>query len=151
MKLRYVALTAIAVLSFGGIAGAIAQTAVAGEMSNMQPENPAMTKDKTGMFVAAEHPTQGMVRVINKNGKRYLQFDAAFKTDKGPDLHVILHRAATLPKGGLKQNDYVILSRLQKVSGSQRYAIPQNLNLANYRSIAVWCRQFNATFGYAPL
>ncbi len=69
----------------------------------------------------------------------------------GSDLHVILHRDAALPKGGLKKQDYVTLSRLQKVSGTQRYAIPNNVNLANFRTVAVWCRMFNATFGYALL
>ncbi len=66
-------------------------------------------------------------------------------------MYVILYRTATLPKGGLKEPNYVTLGRLQKVAGTQRYAIPNNVNLANYRSVAVWCRAFNATFGYAPL
>jgi hypothetical protein len=74
-----------------------------------------------------------------------------FKSDMGPDLPIILHRDATLPKGGLKKPDYVTLSRLQKVSGTQRYVIPNNVNLANFRTVAVWCRMFNATFGYALL
>lgn len=36
-------------------------------------------------------------------------------------------------------------------SGAQRYALADNVNLADFRSVAVWCRKFNATFGYAPL
>jgi Electron transfer DM13 len=150
MKFKYLILSAVAALSFSSASGLLINLVQAGEMSSPRSESEAMVKE-AGTFVAAEHPTQGMARIVSDSGKRYLEFDRAFKSDEGPDLHVILHRDASLPKGGLKEQDYVILSRLQKVSGKQRYAIPQNVNLVNYRSVAIWCRQFNATFGYAPL
>lgn len=106
---------------------------------------------QTGMFRKAEHPTQGMVSVVNIKGKRYLKFDRNFKTDSGPDLFVILYRNGTVPVSGIRAKDYIKLGRLQKINGSQLYAVPKNVNLANYKSVAIWCRQFNATFGYAPL
>ncbi|PSB28798.1 electron transfer flavoprotein [Chlorogloea sp. CCALA 695] len=152
MKLKYLVFSNATALVLGVSGLPSHQLSVqAGEMSRPQMNDGAMSKQKTGMFVAAEHPTQGAVSIINEKGKRYLVFDKAFKSDMGTDLHVILHRDATLPKGGLKKPDYVTLSRLQKVSGSQRYAIPNNINLANFRTVAVWCRMFNATFGYALL
>ena len=104
----------------------------------------------SGTFQSAEHPTQGGVKVVKENGKNYLEFDENFKTDSGPDLFVILHRNDTLPINGIKEKDYVSIARLKNTSGTQRYEIPQNLNLADFKSVAVWCRQFNATFGYAP-
>jgi Electron transfer DM13 len=112
------------------------------------------TKTKStgvGRFQAAEHPTTGNVSIVNENGKRFLVFDEGFKTDSGPDLFVILHRNSTVPVSGVKEKDYVQLARLQKINGTQRYAIPTNVELADFRSVAVWCKQFNATFGFAPL
>ncbi|OKH49682.1 electron transfer flavoprotein [Calothrix sp. HK-06] len=103
-----------------------------------------------GSFRAAEHPTQGNARIVNQNGKRFVEFNEEFKTDNGPDLYVILHRNATVPDG-IKEKDYVQLARLQRTNGVQRYAIPENVQLADFKSVAIWCRQFNATFGYAPL
>lgn len=103
-----------------------------------------------GSFRAAEHPTQGNARIVNRNGKRFVEFNEEFKTDNGPDLYVILHRNATVPDG-IKEKDYVQLARLQKTNGVQRYAIPDNVKLGDFKSVAIWCRQFNATFGYAPL
>ena len=152
MKLKYLVLSAATALILG-VSGLPSHqlSAQAGEMSRPQMNNGAMSKKKFGKFVAAEHPTQGSVSIINEKGKRYLEFDKTFKSDMGPDLHVILHRAATLPNGGLKEPDYVTVGRLQKVRGTQRYTIPNNVNLANYRTVAVWCRMFNATFGYALL
>lgn len=104
----------------------------------------------SGTFQSAEHPTQGGVKAITENGKNYLEFDENFKTDNGPDLFVILHRNDTLPVTGIKEQDYVSIARLKNTSGTQRYEIPENVNLADFKSVAVWCRQFNATFGYAP-
>ncbi len=152
MKLKYwVLITATAlILSISGLPSH-QLPAKAGEMSPPKTNNGAMSKEKYGMFVASEHPTQGAVSIVEEKGKRYLEFDKNFKSDLGPDLYIILHRATILPKGGLKQQDYTTIGRLQKVSGTQRYAIPDRVNLANYRTVAVWCRSFNATFGYALL
>jgi ABC-type glycerol-3-phosphate transport system substrate-binding protein len=105
-----------------------------------------------GTFKDGEHPTQGTVKVVTEAGKRFLEFDNKFKTsNNGPDLFVILHRSDAPPIYGIKQKDYVSIARLQKTSGSQRYALPDNVNLADFKSVVVWCRQFNATFGFAPL
>jgi type 1 glutamine amidotransferase len=112
---------------------------------------------KSGIFVAGEHPTTGTVRLVSENGQRYLEFGADFRTDSGPDLVVILHRSDNVigttnpPAYSINEGDYVTLAPLQKTNGTQRYAIPEGVNLENYQSVAVWCRQFNATFGAAML
>jgi Electron transfer DM13 len=113
---------------------------------------------KSGQFVRAEQATRGGASIVTKNGRSFLQLDSAFKTSsQGPDLVVILHRSRNVlsttqaPNYALKGGDYIVLSRLKKYSGAQSYAIPANINLANYRSAAIWCRKFNATFGVATL
>jgi len=112
---------------------------------------------RTGMFVDGEHPTQGEVRVVSEGGQTFLEFGDNFQTDNGPDLVVVLHRASdiigssTPPAFPISEGDYVVLEPLQNVQGAQRYAIPANVNLADYQSAAIWCRQFNATFGAAAL
>lgn len=113
---------------------------------------------KSGTFVRGEQPTQGGAKIVTKNGRSFLQLDSGFKTSsQGPDLVVILHRSGNVlgttqaPTYALKGGDLVVLSRLKKYSGAQTYAIPANINLTNYRSVAIWCRKFNATFGVAPL
>ena len=115
------------------------------------PKPSADNTSKSGAFQDGEHPTKGMVKVITKNGKPYLEFDANFKTDSGPDLFVILHKDKTLPITGIKEADYTSIAPLIKTSGTQQYAIPEGVNLKKYQSVAIWCRKFNATFGYAPL
>lgn len=113
---------------------------------------------KSGRFVRGEHATRGGAKIVTKNGRSFLQLDSGFKTSsQGPDLVVVLHRSGNVigttqaPNYAIKSGDYVVLSRLKKFSGAQTYAIPANINLANYRSAAIWCRKFNATFGAASL
>ncbi|MFQ4141690.1 DM13 domain-containing protein [Chlorogloeopsis sp. ULAP02] len=105
---------------------------------------------KSGVFKSAETLTQGMIKFVTEKGQRYLEFDQNFNTNRGPDLFVILYRNSTVPVSGIKEKDYLRIARLQKTSATQRYAIPSNVKLEDFKSVAVWCRAFNATFGYAP-
>jgi hypothetical protein len=89
------------------------------------------------------------VSIVKENGKSYVAFSDQFKSDSGPDLYVLLHRQAKPDQ--YKKDDYVSLGKLQQVKGSQRYMIPEDAKISDYQSVVVWCRKFNATFGYAPL
>lgn len=112
---------------------------------------------RSGSFVAAEHDTQGTATLSRQDGIQTLVFDAAFSTSDGPDLVVVLHRSAdplassTPPAYPLEEADYVVLAPLAATNGSQEYAIPAEVNADDYQSVAVWCQQFNATFGVATL
>lgn len=103
----------------------------------------------SGEFIKSEHPTTGMAQIVMKNGQKYLKFDSNFKSESGPDLFVILHRQSS-PKR-YSARDYKSLGRLQQVAGQQMYKIPNGVNVSQYKSVVIWCRKFNATFGYAPL
>ena len=104
----------------------------------------------SGSFVKQEKATTGQARIVNINGKRYLEFDREFRTGEGPDVKVILHRNSNVPLN-IKEENYITLAPIKSFKGSQRYAIPENVNLADYKSVGIWCEEFNATFGYAPL
>ena len=104
----------------------------------------------SGDFVDVEHPTQGQASIIKEGNNRYLELNSDFQSDRGPALQVILHRADTVDLK-LEEGDYISLGELQEFSGNQRYAIPDDIDLSEYNSVAIWCEQFNATFGYAPL
>jgi hypothetical protein len=108
--------------------------------------------------MSGEHPTSGIAKIFNNSGQLVLELDQSFETSPmGPDLVVVLHRSenvlgsTTPPAFPLREGDYVILAELQSFSGDQRYDIPATVNLDEYRSVAIWCRRFNATFGAAAL
>ncbi len=103
----------------------------------------------SGNFVDSEHPTKGLAEIVTQNGKKYLRLNKAFKSDDGPDVFVLLHREDSPKK--YKKSDYISLGRLQKIRGKQLYRIPNSVDITGFKSVVIWCRQFNATFGYAPL
>jgi hypothetical protein len=106
----------------------------------------------SGTFVAAEKPTTGTARIVTDNGHRYLELNGAFSTsNQGPDLHVLLETSAKPPQMYQNPGSYVNLGKLQKFKGTQRYPIPDAINLSEFNSVVIWCRMANATFGYATL
>ncbi|MDY6898669.1 MAG: DM13 domain-containing protein, partial [Cyanobacteriota bacterium] len=90
----------------------------------------------SGSFVKQEKATTGQARIVNINGKNYLEFDRAFSTGEGPDVKVILHRNSNVPLN-IKEENYITLAPIKSFNGSQRYAIPENVNLANYKSVGI--------------
>ncbi|HIK06407.1 MAG TPA: DM13 domain-containing protein [Trichormus sp. M33_DOE_039] len=123
-------------------------------------EHPDKSANKTiinsGTFISGEHTTQGKVNIITQDSKSFIELDKSFKTsNSGPDLVIVLHRSHNVigstrpPSYPLRRGDYIVIASLQKFRGNQRYLIPQKINLADYKSVAIWCRKFNATFGAA--
>jgi hypothetical protein len=134
--------------------------------SGANPNSPSETVNqgnkgtviKSGTFIAAEQPTEGKVSIVTRDGKTFLELDQAFKaSENAPDLILVLHRSPDIlkstqpPTYPLQESDYVVIAPLEKFSGEQSYEIPNTIKLDDYHSVAVWCRQFNATFGVASL
>ena len=136
------------------IVGATATDALASKQyrsSLIQTNNSVLIAEASaGQFVSVEHPTSGQVKVIEEDGVRYLEIGEDFQSDRGPALEIILHESDTV---GLQvqEGEYISLGKLKSFNGAQRYLIPEAIDLEQYQSVAVWCQEFNATFGYAPL
>ncbi len=165
MELRHLLALTLSISTFGcspEVLNSPSETA-SSPTSEAEPETLLAKADeqsvlKSGSFVAGEHPTEGAVQIVPKNGAPVLELDQAFKTfNMGPDLVVILHRAENVlestkpPSYPLQAGDYVILAPLQKFEGAQSYPISEDINLEDYKSAVIWCRKFNATFGTATL
>jgi hypothetical protein len=114
-------------------------------------------RTRTGRFASAEHETTGNAELVTQNGQTTLVFDDTFATSNGPDLYVVLHRSANLiaestpPAFPIEEDDYIVIAPLASIDGRQEYVVPAEVNLDDYEAVAVWCQQFNATFGAAPL
>jgi hypothetical protein len=113
---------------------------------------------RTGNFISGEHTTTGVASIVQENGTYFIELDQTFKTSSsGPDLFVILHRSPDIlkitkpPAFGIAEGDFVTISPLKSFNGKQRYEIPKNIQPDSFKSVLVWCRQYNATFGFAPL
>lgn len=101
-------------------------------------------------FVTYEHETTGTARVIESDGARYLRLED-FATSNGPDVVVYLSSApATGPEADFDRSP-LHLGSLKGNRGDQNYALPPGTDLAQYRSIVIWCQRFHVAFAAAPL
>jgi hypothetical protein len=106
----------------------------------------------SGSFMTAEKPTTGMAKIVSEGGHKYLELDASFSTsNQGPDLHVLLDPSQKPPQTYTQMNSFINLGKLHSYTGAQRYPIPDAIDLAKFKSVVIWCRMANATFGYAPI
>jgi len=154
--MRRIALATLSVLALGAVATTAANSDPLDMNALIRPTVAASTQlaaaQTTGEFVTVEqdHATTGTASIITEGDQRYLVFDDAFDTARGPDVQVVLYTGSTVPVN-LEEGDYITLAPLQSFEGSQRYLIPNDIDLEDYQAVGIWCRQFNVTFGYAPL
>ncbi|MBY0532119.1 MAG: DM13 domain-containing protein [Xanthobacteraceae bacterium] len=128
----------------------------------LEPVNHVLTQEETkvevvakGTFIHANprdpiHWGKGSVSVY----KNLVFLEQDFEVGPGPDYRVLL-----VPKSGIKTNGdvrevlskSVDLGQIQAFKGGQRYPIPPNVNLADYQSVVIWCRQFGVLISPADL
>lgn len=97
--------------------------------------------------------TRGAYRIEDTGEGLRLVLSEAFRTDRGPDLHVVL-----TPTGAPEaDNDNVmvtgahVVDELQSRSGAQIYELEADLDLSPFRSVIVHCIRFTHLYGAAPL
>jgi hypothetical protein len=93
------------------------------------------------------HKGSGPVEVIELGGKRFVRF-ADVTIQNGPDLHVYLGRGTG---GQYDEARDLYLGGLKATNGTFTYELPASANLAGYRSVVVWCRNFRVLFTWADL
>ena len=98
----------------------------------------------SGSFVGADaaHKGEGSFTVTEAEGERSLSLSEDFVTTRGPDLFVWL-------VSGDDTDDFVNLGRLQSATGAQSYAVPAEVDLAQYDRVVIWCRAFSVLFATA--
>lgn len=98
----------------------------------------------TGTFTGkSDHVTTGGVRIETVDGQQVLVLAKDFSLDGAPD-----------PKIGFGKDGYVkgtLFTKLDKLNGEQTYKIPENVNLADFNEVWVWCAKFDVPLGVAKL
>lgn len=81
-----------------------------------------------------------------------LHLEKDFEVGPGPKFHVYLvPEADVTPDTRVNETMYVDLGRLKAFTGSQNYAIPEGVNLQDFKSVVIWCEQFNVLISPAML
>jgi hypothetical protein len=106
-----------------------------------------------GTFVHAEpddpiHYGKGQVTVYEQTV--FLGQD--FEVGPGPKFHVYLvPKKPIRSSGDMKGTMFVDLGRLRSFKGSQKYPVPEGVDLSAYHSVVIWCEQFAALVSPADL
>lgn len=117
-------------------------------MSGTSPDRPVTQ----GMFHSAAHDTKGTAAIYEMNGGSRVLRLTGFQTSNGPDVHVLLGRAADAADSDtVKMAGYVDLGSLKGNIGDQNYEIPAGLTPSDFKSVTIWCKRFSVNFGTAPL
>jgi hypothetical protein len=107
----------------------------------------------TGTFIHATpsdpiHWGRGKVSVY----QRAVFLEPDFEVGPGPAYHVYLvPKAAIRTEADMKNVMFVDLGRLRAFKGSQRYAIPEGVDLKAYPSVIIWCERFGVLISPADL
>jgi hypothetical protein len=107
----------------------------------------------TGTFIHANpsdpvHWGQGKVSVY----ERMVFLEPDFKVGPGPKYHVYLvPKAQVRSEADVKAATPVNLGRLRSFEGSQRFSVPESVNLDDYKSVVIWCEQFSVLISPADL
>lgn len=107
----------------------------------------------TGTFIHANpsdpvHYGKGRVSIY----PRLLHLEPDFEVGPGPKYHVYLVPEADISAATRVQDSmFVDLGRLKAFSGGQNYAIPDGVDLKSYKSVVIWCEQFNVLISPATL
>jgi Electron transfer DM13 len=107
----------------------------------------------TGTFIHANrsdpvHYGKGKVSVY----ERAVFLEPDFEVGPGPAFHVYLvPKASIRSSSDMKDVRFVDLGGLRAFKGSQRYPIPEGIDLRKYPSVIIWCEQFGVLISPADL
>jgi Electron transfer DM13 len=110
-------------------------------------QNKQQQKIITSAFIGAGdgfHNTEGAAKVIPLQDRGSILRLENFRSTNGPNVHVYMstNKDAT---------DFVDLGRLKANIGNQNYNIPIGINVAKYKYVLIWCKDFSVLFGSAQL
>ncbi|MFZ0218714.1 MAG: DM13 domain-containing protein [Candidatus Aquirickettsiella sp.] len=119
----------------------------------------AETKIKvaTGMFIHPNpkdfiHYGKGSVSVYKSKNRYEIFLNKDFKVGPGPAFHVFLSSAKNIKTNSDFANSKKYdLGMLKSFQGSQVYAVPSHVNMAEMNSVVVWCVSFSQLITSANL
>ncbi|MGL1921933.1 MAG: DM13 domain-containing protein [Hyphomicrobiales bacterium] len=108
---------------------------------------------RTGQFNDADsvHNGEGIATLVKDGDKTILKFENFYVTP-GPDLYVWLAKNPTPKNAQDVTNDKnTQLAKLITPSGKQSYEIPADIDMSEFGSVVIWCKEFGVLFASAEL
>ena len=107
---------------------------------------------ESGRFYSILHPTAGIATIYQVGEKTRVLRLTNFRTSNGPDVHVYMVAADDAKDVATVENaGFVDLGVIKGNIGDQNYTLADDLDLAKYRAVSIWCKRFSVNFGAAAL
>ncbi|MBB6459441.1 DM13 domain-containing protein [Flammeovirga kamogawensis] len=110
------------------------------DSTNTDEDEDEVMADLMGNFENGAHPTSGSATIKDLS----VILNSDFMSDNGPDLYVYLAQ-------DLNGNGFIDLGRLQAVSGTQTYSLPEGIDYSKNKYLLIWCKQYSVLFGHAVM
>lgn len=103
-------------------------------------------------FIKKKKSIKGSYTIVERDGATYIKFSEDFKAKKGPDLKVFLSpKTIADVNGKTAVNGSINIGELTSFKGGQKYMVPADINLADYKSVLVHCEEYAVLWGGADL
>lgn len=113
-------------------------------------DQPVLVSQGQFQDVDSLHRGSGTAKIYQlPDGRHVLRFED-FSVTNGPDLHVLLANSPS-PTGPSDLGQYADLGKLKGNLGNQNYEIPENIDLAQFQSIVIYCLPFHVVFSVAAM
>ena len=129
--------------------------------SNQSTGQPSMDEDlSTEVTVLFEgnlvridnsHWGTGVVQIVQDEAGNYFVYFIDVEIASGPQLLVYLSDKATFAGTNDDPGNYIDLGELPAQSGTFAVSIPTGTDIAQYKSVLIWCEPFSVVFTYATL
>ena len=108
---------------------------------------------KGNTWVKKNYTVSGNWSVEAEGSKTYLVLHADFKTSKGPDLKLFLTKKSALSIGKSEaiEKQGILLGKLKSLKGDQRYLIPNNITVSEFKSLVIHCQKYTKVWGAAAI
>ena len=99
-------------------------------------------------FVKKRYSISGEWSVAEHDGQTQIRFSDGFKTKGGPDLKVFLSKHPIETLDSKTAVDHALnIGVLKSKSGAQIYTLPEDVDLADYKSLIIHCEAFSVLWG----
>jgi hypothetical protein len=111
-----------------------------------------------GGFIHADpsdpvHWGKGRLTVYReRDGAHLIHLEPDFEVGPGPRFHVYLvDRADVRSNADFRASQSLDLGRLRAFKGSQNYGVPREVDVGRFKSVVIWCKEFNVLISPATL
>lgn len=119
--------------------------------SSSTPEPAAAEEQKlsVGVFERIGYDGEGEARVVDTDDGVEVRF-SDFRVEQAGPARVPLGRPRRR-RGGTYDDDFIDLGVLEAFRGDQTYFVPSGTDVADFRSVVIWCAEFTVGFVVAPI